>query len=245
MQALERHFALTHQKIEDTKRKCINFQKAKHVISSRISKAGAVLVALEQCSSDMEIPPCPSTTTDTLGYPSKAALSHAVSAPVSVAASTTSLKAKHPLLSAVSAPKCSTVVPLVGRFGSGSGKSRKSVESFAHCASISMDCVSVYTEQPFSFGSQVQSYKNEQAQKLGAHPKEVCWFIQQPFELHNGQLLSLSSCLGLNKCKNTCSLGIVLYFVANFFKASQFDRELRLYDEGLMEGIEGVLLISR
>lgn len=234
MQALERKVSFTQQAIEDTKRKCITTQALRHDINTRLARAGDMLAALEQCTGDMDVSTPP---VDLFSAVNQISLSQ--SGPGSMATSTNSTKTNMnaPMVSGTSAPASKTVVPLSGRFGAGRGKSRRSVQSFIHFAAISMDCTTISTEQPFSFGTQVQSFKNEQAEKQGAHAKDVCWFIQQPFELPSGKLLSMSSCLG----SYTCTLGMLLYFVVNFMKATKFDQELRLYDEGLVEGIDGEL----
>lgn len=246
--SLERQVALAQERIEDNKRKYLRAQNSQQSMNSRLKKAADILVALEQCSGDMaaSTPPAVDFTAslrNSIQF-NQLSSSRAQSGPLfpMVSASTSSPQTRMnvPLVSHNSAPPTNIVMPLAGRFGTGKGKSRgRPVEAFAHCAAISLDCVSVDVE-PFGFGSQIDSFKSEVAQTLGVHPSDVCWFMQQPFELPNGELLSMSSCLGSYKC----TLGILLLFVANFLKATQFDRELRLYDEGFMEGVEGAHLLT-
>lgn len=235
VQALEKQVAQTQAVIEETKNKCTSAQKLKHETHARLSRAADILTALQQCSNDMEI--VPENPAHSAPLPN---ISPTQSAPLSNAASTSSTKTKSAggLASVRSAPAGTSIVPLSVRFGGGKGKSRKSVDCFTHFKPIAMDCVATEnTTFPFSFGSQVDDYKSAQAETAGAHPKDICWFIQEPFELHNGQLLSLSSGLG----SYNCSMSIMLFFIANFLKATNFDKEIRLYDEGLVEGIDGTL----
>ena len=122
--ALERQVALTQERIDDKRRKCLHAQNSKQSIHSRLAKAADILLALEQCSGDLAgVSDPPVDLIESLGNTAEPSSSRAHSAPVSMVASTNSTKTKT-AAPAFSAPLGTTVVPLAGRFGSGKGRSR-------------------------------------------------------------------------------------------------------------------------
>lgn len=265
VQSLENQVACAQQKLEASKQYSLTARKAKHDSSSRLSRASVTLVTLAMSSVGEQTLQQPEEATGpTLQIPEKVQHSLSHSQSLSGGSVTTSGTIRgastHPPAtpaSSFSAPlaptSCTSIIPVVSRFSEGRGLPKTSLSSFTHFSSIAWGpCSAALShqlpsdaqhrgvgsceEQHFSFAAQVQSYKGQQAQALGGHPSDVCWFVQQLSELKNGQLLSLSSCLG----SYSCYLSLVLTYIATFFKCLLFDRELKLYDEGDMEDSEGM-----